>query len=224
MKISAARSLPSPDTFWQRKSAAPGEEWSSASQEDEDLRTILRDCREGVTPRYVSDLWSNANLRPAVVATAVWGWPTKNRGRIPHVLSQASTIGRVTIALREEPLGCANVALRVLSGFRQVGPSMASKLMFLSGMSHDGMPCLIFDQRVVRSIAHLNEPEFHDLQAAAAKALSNNSHVESHINAFQSGRYAEFLASVAKAAKRLKCQPLQIEQFLFLRGGATGKE
>lgn len=222
MKLPPVTALPSIDAFWDQRAAAPGDEWTSTSKEDRDLQAILEHCREGATPRYVRDLWSDDNLRSAVIATALWGWPTKNRGRIPHILAQASTIGRVTIALREERLNCANIALRVLSGFHKVGPSMATKLMFLSGIEHNGMPWLIFDQRVVRSIAHFSEPEFDDLRAEAAKTLSSKSDVESRINAFQSRRYENFLASVAKAAKRLKCEPLQIEQFLFLRGGAGG--
>ena len=75
--------------------------------------------------------------------------------------------------------------------------------------------CVIYDERVVRGIAKLvSEKEFAELPNKAAKACGATK-PQPAIAVLQRSSYAAYVRAVCDTSRRLKVDPLQIEQFLF---------
>ena len=152
----------------------------------------------------------------------MWGYPTDPRGRLPATCAQAEAIADVLETLARHSLS-AQTLLSVLFGFKDLGPSTASKLLFVRGVESTEGLCLVYDQRVVRAIAECEDEEFGGL-APRALAAANNSHSESSIHGLQTRTYGKYLAALHAVAIRLQCEPLQVEQFLFRYGRPTGDQ
>jgi hypothetical protein len=214
--------LPNIGEFWNRQILEPGVLWRNLATTDQDVAALLhRRDANGLNLTVVRDLFRTSPRR-AVLGVAMWGYPTDPRGRLPATCSQAEAIADVLEALTCHTLP-AQTLLSVLLGFRDLGPSTASKLLFIRGVESVEGNCLVYDQRVVRAIAECEDEEFSDLKPRAL-AAADNRYPESSIHGLQARSYGQYLAAVHAVAIRLQCEPLQVEQFLFRYGRPAGAQ
>jgi hypothetical protein len=214
--------LPDVGEFWNCQIPEPGVSWRNLATTDQDVAALLhRRDANGLNLTVVRDLFRTSPRR-AVLGVAMWGYPTDPRGRLPATCSQAEAIADVLEALARRTLP-AQTLLSVLLGFKDLGPSTVSKLLFVRGVESAEGLCLVYDQRVVRAIAECEDEEFSELKTRAM-AAANNSYPESSIHGLQTRSYSQYLAALHAVAIRLQCEPLQAEQFLFRYGRPAGAQ
>lgn len=208
--------FPNIDEFWNYQIPEPGTSWRSLATTDPDVAWLVqRRDANGLSLTAVRALFQTSPRR-AVLGVAMWGYPTDPRGRLPATCAQAQAIADVLEPLARHRLP-AQTLLSVLLGFKDLGPSTASKLLFVRGVESAEGVCLVYDQRVVRAIAQCEDKEFSGL-APRGLAAANNSHPESSIHGLQIRTYGKYLTALHAVAIRLQCEPLQVEQFLFRYG------
>ena len=181
--------------FWLEHQVKIGSAWEKAKS-DEGARQLIESSAKagGLKTDRVRCLFRAGRRRTGVIATAIWGYPTQPRDRVSPIVNQADAIGRVLKALDTADRLSAKVLMDVLCGFKCIGPSTASKILFMAEV--------------------VSEKEFAELPNKAAKACGATK-PQPAIAVLQRSSYAAYVRAVCDTSRRLKVDPLQIEQFLF---------
>ncbi|MCH8112515.1 MAG: hypothetical protein IH905_11270 [Proteobacteria bacterium] len=207
-------------TIWSQGPDTIGREWAAARADPDFPQMFKNDQPAGpLRASDVRELFRNDWFRAGVIATAIWGYPSRMRGRVTATLRQADAIGLILAALRQTAPLPAKTHLAVVRGFHQIGTSTATKLLFMADVESNEGPNLIYDERVAVAIGRIgSDLEFKQLSGRAAAAIAAK-----NIQAFQEQSYPEYVIAANAAASRLGVTPLQIEKFLFDKGEDPGR-
>lgn len=143
-------------------------------------------------------LQHNLPMNQRVAEILMWGYPTDMRGIVSRLLAHLPTLSTATIGMDWHEFVAA---MAPVSG---LGISTLSKLAYFLSMHCRGDRCLILDQRVIKAL-----PRWDETRDLGIKPDNN-------LQAMN--RYPHYLERMGDIARRLKCEPDQVEFFLFLMG------
>lgn len=172
------------------------------------------------------------------VFALVWGFPAGytsylNQGsRKPKATLQTAIrdhlerLGKLIHSIREygPRLGTPVDDLNIIRGLKTAS---TSKIAYFAGLRHNGNPCLIFDQQVIRAVGAQDYPELARMRLRLTERTAAGQIDNKNVTAFvdQPGNYEAYLEEVARLAGEMEWEfeEAQIERFLFELGSDIGR-
>jgi hypothetical protein len=143
----------------------------------------------------------------AIIKTLAWGYPQSMR-RFNPTHENISLISQLLPSKGSLSLPELYMAFGSLLQIDGLGPSTVTKLLFFNGSSFENTPCLILDERVIKSIKI-----FHDFEL-----------LREEINPSKLSFYLSYLKRMQVVSKALDVSPEQLEIFLFEQNGVENQQ
>lgn len=147
---------------------------------------------------------ANCEICPidAAIAIIMWGYPKGMRGNSFTSLLQHIEQLKYKLAPHKEITHAQ--FLELLQLIPGIGLSTISKFLYFFSNKLEGIPCLILDQRIIKTIKASYFYELGGLQ----KIVAHNKTLY----------YLQYLKTIHKVSAEINCRPDQLEFFLFMFG------
>lgn len=148
----------------------------------------------------------SVSMKVFILKVLLWGYPTQGRGNNIEKLLEKENFEKLQSILEKYKNNDVSTTQLVndISEIDGLGISAMSKFLYFLNTKIDGHKALILDDQIIRI-----------LKDKRIKELSDLSHLSRH-NAVN--KYSEYLNKINDLSKQLKCEPDQIEIFLFSFG------
>lgn len=148
-------------------------------------------------------IFAETCLAKKIIEIFVWGYPTGGRGRnIENCLERFNELKCMCESILNKDLRLNEYA-EVIKEFKNInglGPSTWTKFMYFFQTKIEGIPTLIFDAQIEKSLRHT---QFEEFQHLADLRHGNANH------------FIDYIKGVDKIAKKLDVSTDRIELFLF---------
>jgi hypothetical protein len=181
--------------------------WSNYVNEAQSIERLFngRDTIE-LSRGNLFDVARTGDLEKLLVSVIMWGYPRGMRGRhFQDILDCREHLFQVLTDLQENPeIENWSQHYNAIVQVRGMGMSTYTKLLYFMGARVGAANCLIFDDRIVRTINKRLFLEFRDIDNVSTATMS--------------ARYPEYLRIMSAQANVLGLTSEKIELFLFQFG------
>jgi len=149
------------------------------------------------------NIFDETNIAKKIIEIFVWGYPTGGRGNnIETCLKQLNDLECVCKSILNKDLSLNEYA-EVIKEFKNInglGPSTWTKFMYFFQTKIEGIPTLIFDAQIEKSLKHTQFIEFQHLADLKHEKATH---------------FIDYINGVDNIAKKLGVSTDRIELFLF---------
>ena len=149
------------------------------------------------------NIFDETNIAKKIIEIFVWGYPTGGRGKnIKTCLERLNELECMCKSILNKDLSL-NEYTEVIKEFRNInglGPSTWTKFMYFFQTKIEGMPTLIFDAQIEKSLKHTQFIEFQHLADLKHEKATH---------------FIDYINGVDNIAKKLGVSTDRIELFLF---------
>lgn len=181
------------------------------------VKEICDNHQASISRKFVMDACKESPTN-GLISTFIWGYPN---GRFPGgksflpVFESLTSIAEVLRFLKENP-GLPTLQMsEMFRGFKNIGPSTYTKILYFFEIRAQEGKCLIYDQMVMRSIAESTDSLWSSVQAELGPCRSQGGRFKVFSPATQEktyGKYIEIANSIATASKTVDA--IELELFL----------
>lgn len=170
-----------------------------------------------ITRGYVRQAFSQSFVK-GVIASVIWGYP---KGRFPGgrsfagIFAKAEALADKLVKLKSGKPNPAEAVCAGFDGFRGLGPSTYTKMLYFAGIEALEGSCLIYDQMVMRAIAESGELQWAAIRTTLGSCRDPNGRFKSYPRALQVRTYGDFLR-VAQELSSTERSAEAIELELFV--------
>lgn len=181
---------------------------------DSPQRELIEDIfrnRKSISLSRAEVLDSNKSIDHKIIKTLMWGYPTKGRGtNIDKILQHKSfrSIKSFLISMKSTGLSLADLEKQIKE-IDGLGISTITKLLYFFRISFKHYYCLILDDQIIKLIRTNKYEELLPLQGVSRYNVVNN--------------YYKYLELLNILSRKIDCEPVQIELFLYQFGRNLSK-
>lgn len=168
------------------------------------ISEITENANNKITRLYVKNSFKKS-YQKGVVATVMWGYP---KGNFPGgksfkiIFLEVNKIACVLETQKNFQKQSAEIICNHFKGFKGLGVSTFTKLLYFAEISAVEGYCLIYDQMIMRYISVANEEEWRSLKESIGSCRNKNDKFKYFSRAKQLNTYSRYLSIVNSMANK----------------------